>query len=173
MFDIETEKKEYFKGEKYQDCLIKKLSEFKVAYSDNNEIIDLSNRMIEALKKLFPQQIMNESHFGHIIGQLNIESGFTLRLKKLKEKALETRLPEDQLNVKRCEERISETKAAVYDYINLCLKNKDYFYSEVSSKEGYFGEKTIHPESEEKIEGLNAKEFVILSRDYFEEKNKK
>jgi|GEM_PF-6361140 len=169
MIGFESEKKEYFKEDKYKNCLLKKLTEFKQAF-ESSALSGKVDEMMAELKKIRPEQVMNESHFGHILGQLNVEAAYVVRLKKLREKAAFTGSEEDCRKVRGCEQTVDEVEKAISGYIDLCLSNKDYFYAELSSKDGYFAEKELNPGSNIRIEGLNAKEFVMVSKDILEEK---
>lgn len=169
MSTIETGRIEKFAGDKYKNCLLRKLTEFKIAFNDS-EMNEKVARLETELHKIRSEQIMDFSHFGHIIGQLNGESGYTVRLAKLKERAAVSGSQEDLLRVKGCEQQVEETREAIKDYIDLCLANKDYFYGEISSQQGYFEGKNIIPNSEKEVETLNCKEFVLLSKELLEEK---
>ncbi|MDQ1284183.1 MAG: hypothetical protein QG620_531 [Patescibacteria group bacterium] len=172
MNSFEIKKAERFEGDKYKNCILRKMEEFKVAFKDD-DIRKSVDDIIKEIRKLEPQHIMNESHFGHIIGQLNIESAYAVRLEKLKERAKISKSKEDELRARGCEQLVQEVRASILEYIELCLDNKDYFYGEIAEEGGYFGDKNIIIDSDKKIEGLNAKEFVLASKDIFEEKANK
>jgi hypothetical protein len=109
-----------------------------------------------------PEMFGDGNHFAHIIGQLNTEMGFVVRLKK----HLKNRDYEKAAN---CCLLINQAFESLGEYMDLCFKYKEFLFSEIFSDDGYWGKQTILLDKK-RIEQMNAHEFIIASRDELEEK---
>lgn len=124
---------------------------------EREKIIKSVANLKDKLEKAKPEQIKHNSHFCHILGQLDVELGYAPRLRKYKQ-------INDLERIRSCKERLKETSESVKSYLDLNLNNQDYFYGEISSERGYFGDRKLEG-SDKRIESLNADEFISISRD--------
>ena len=164
-------------SERPKECLEKKLNEIVRCLNDNLEIarealgpdkaavitriLDKAMAMKVELAKMKPEQIKNDSHLGHTLGQMATELGFFETLKKLIAKGNEEK-------AKACRTIIEKTIGAINDYLEMNLKNKDYFYGEISDSDGYFVGQELT--DNRKLTDLNCDEFVLLSQERLENK---
>lgn len=138
-----------------------KLDQVASAFHDRPEVLGRVSAMRAALERLEPERVTPDSHFAHILGQLNTELGFVPRLARHKAK-------EDWEKARRCEKIVDQTEDSVITYIDLCLSDgKGFLLGELSSPEGYWKEKGIN-DKVKKIQELNANEFVQLSAELLE-----
>lgn len=141
------------KKEKYQQLV--GLS--KLAHLNPTKIRENIFAIKDQLRISQPENVSKESHFGHIIGQLNSQLGYIPRMKNQITKG-------DWEKAEGCSRFILQALDSIGAYLELCSQNKDFFDAELASHEGYWKEKTIG-EKNVAIEGLNAPEFVQLSQE--------
>lgn len=152
-------------NEQNKACLEYKLREIIRAFHDRPKVLERVIEMQKELKKIRSEQVAADSHFAHILGQLNTKLGFVPRYEKQKERG-------EWEKAINCEKIVKQTEESIITYMNLCLrKEKDYFYGEISSRDGYWDEKTINKQGK-KIQELNADEFVQISAELLEEKER-
>ena len=151
-------------NEQNKACLEYKLREINRAFHDRPKVLERVIAMQAELKKIRPQQVAADSHFAHILGQLNTKLGFVPRLEKQKERG-------EWEKAMNCEKVVKQAENSIIAYMDLCLdKKKDYFYGELSSHEGYWDDKTINDQGKI-IQQLNADEFIQISAELLEEKS--
>jgi len=150
-------------NEQNKVCVENKLKQIALAFHDRPEVTERVAAIQKEIAKIQPQQFAADSHFAHVLGQLNGELGFVPRLAKHKERG-------DLAKAEKCEKIVSQTEDSVITFMDLCLKKeKDFFYGELSSRDGYWEERTINQQGK-KIQQLNADEFIQLSAELLEEK---
>lgn len=147
-----------------KQCLLKKINNISGFFEKENWvngdfIIDDLSLLKKEIEKLFPQQIAQESHLAHILGNIEMQLLFIRRAKKSKNT--------QDLGL------AMENKNTLKDYLDLLTSNKDFLYGELSSKAGYWEEKIIvEGETEKEITNLSAEEFVEASRQKLDRKKK-
>ena len=157
-------------SEEPKECIKNKLNEIEKAMvtfqnivkddKQEKEIIEEAKEIIEKIElmriefdKVKPEQIKNDSHFAHILGQLIGELCAIYGFKKRKDYHM----------------LVEEKIGSLNDYLGLSLSNKEYLYSELFARDGYFGNKVI-ADKDKTVEELNADEFVLISKETLEEK---
>lgn len=159
------EKPEKF-SEQPRECLIKKLDVLYNFFSTEKlvlcyDLLDDLEKLIKEVEKMQPQQIAENNHMTDVAGQLNMKLGFVKRLRNIPEKK-EEEVAKGKAREYR--EIVLQTKETLKNYVNLCLRNKDFFYGEISGQLGYWEEKTLDGKEEgKKIAKLSADEFVQIS----------
>ena len=131
-----------------------------VAEAEEREMVtEKINTMLAEIDKVKPEQVAPASHYAHLIGTMESKFGFADRLRKLSAKEAK-----NEKAITECKMQLEEALGSIGDYIDLCLNNKFYFYSELFSREGYFADKTLE-NSDKKIQELNAHEFIMISKE--------
>ena len=132
--------------------IIKDDEQEKEIAEEAGKIIGKAEQMRAKLDEVKTEQIKNDSHYAHILGQLNAKLCAIPGLKRKKEYHM----------------IVEETVGSINDYLDLNLSNKEYFYSELFARDGYFGNKVI-ADKDKTVEELNADEFVLISKETLDE----
>jgi len=162
-------------SEQPKECLVKKLDVLYNFFSTEKlvlcyDLLDSLDKLINEVEKLKPESIAPNNHMVDVIGQFYGKLCAVPIVKNIPEKK------ENEINkVKGFRDRqiILQCKESLKNYIDLCLKSKDFLWGEMSSQLGYWEEKILDgKEDGKKIAKLNADEFVQISKEFFEAKEK-